>query len=85
MADLRETLNRLAKVLEDTLDLDGLLGLAETAPVLETEKPVLPAGDRKAPVRIGLARDEAFCFIYEDNLELLKELGAELIEFSPDP
>ena len=83
VADLREKLNRLAKVLEDTLDLDGLLDLAKTAPALETVKPDLPAVDRKIPVRIGLARDEAFCFIYEDNLELLQDLGVELVEFSP--
>ena len=32
---------------------------------------------------IGVARDEAFCFYYEDNLDLLKSLGAKLIFFSP--
>ena len=34
-------------------------------------------------VRIGVARDLAFCFYYKDNIELLKELGCEIIPFSP--
>lgn len=37
----------------------------------------------RAPVTIAVARDEAFCFIYEDNLQLLRECGARIVEFSP--
>lgn len=34
-------------------------------------------------VRIGVAIDEAFCFIYEDNLDILQKLGAKIVPFSP--
>ncbi|MDO4616952.1 MAG: cobyrinate a,c-diamide synthase [Lachnospiraceae bacterium] len=53
---------------------------------LESDKPAEHAFRervRSRGIRIGLARDEAFCFMYEDNLTLLREMGAELIEFSP--
>ena len=32
---------------------------------------------------IAVARDEAFCFIYEDNLDLLRDMGAQICFFSP--
>lgn len=38
---------------------------------------------RLTKVKIGIAKDNAFCFYYEDNLRLLEKEGAELIPFSP--
>ena len=81
VADLQEKLRRLAAEAEKTLDIAALLEIAAAAPPLRFTPPVLP--EAGAPVRIGVARDRAFCFYYEDSLDLLRQLGAELIPFSP--
>lgn len=81
VSDLREKLQILAERVEKYIDLEGLLTLADSAPVLRWEEIPLPQpGD---PVRIAVARDRAFCFYYEDNFRLLTRLGAELVFFSP--
>ena len=80
VADLKEKMQILAKQAEKTLDIDGLIGLANSAMSVACEPVTLP---KKEPVRIAMARDKAFCFYYEDSLEALKEMGAELVPFSP--
>ena len=81
MADLKEKLNLLADNLEKSLDIEGILSLAASAEPLRYELPDLPA--KGSPVRVAVARDKAFCFYYQDNLDLLRDLGAELVPFSP--
>ncbi len=79
--ELRSKLNRLAEVLEESLDIDLLLRIAGDAPGLEYTAPEV--GRIEGKVRIGLADDDTFCFTYEDNVELLERCGAEIIRFSP--
>ncbi|MDE3131847.1 MAG: cobyrinate a,c-diamide synthase [Acidobacteriota bacterium] len=72
-------IERLATLVEEHIDLDALLeaGLIERPPVPPEPAVAAPT------VRLGVARDDAFCFYYADNLELLEQAGAELVEFSP--
>lgn len=78
--DLREKLGIMAQQAEKTIDLEGLLNLAREANEIACEPVILP---RQEKVRIAVAKDNAFCFYYEDSLEALREMGAETIEFSP--
>ena len=73
---------RLASLVANHLDLDRLIADLPTLGALPG------AAERKPPleddgVRIGVARDAAFCFYYPDNLEWLAARGAELVFFSP--
>ena len=79
--DLGQKLDALAALLERTVDMEGLLALAGSAPALEAPPaPPIPPLPR---TRIAVARDQAFCFLYRDNLDLLADYGAELVFFSP--
>jgi cobyrinic acid a,c-diamide synthase len=75
-------------------DLDARLDAAATAlgstcdaalppPVTFTAPEHVPAKPLLAGVRIAIAHDEAFAFFYGASLDLLREMGAELLFFSP--
>ncbi|MGB8451808.1 MAG: cobyrinate a,c-diamide synthase [Anaerocolumna sp.] len=79
--DLKSKINILAQKLSDTVDFDGILALADEAEPLDVLE--LSPVNRKDKLTIAVAQDEAFCFLYKDNLELLKASGATLLPFSP--
>ena len=76
-----EKRQRLAELVERSVDLDGLLKLAAPLPTSGTAGPT--AVPRSPRARIGIAHDTAFCFYYRDNLALLEAAGAELVYWSP--
>ncbi|WP_349947798.1 cobyrinate a,c-diamide synthase [Lacrimispora sp. BS-2] len=84
---LKDQLDQLAMKLETTIDINGLIKLAQDARPLPPSRAGLKSRVSEAPlereVLIGMASDEAFCFYYQENLRLLKEMGAKLIPFSP--
>lgn len=81
LTGLHNYVDTLARKIEETVDLDGLLALAQGAPELMWEERTLPQLSRG--LHISVAWDEAFCFLYEDNLNYLKKIGARLQFFSP--
>ncbi len=72
-------IDTLAQMVENGIDLDVLISVLPDIAVHRPEEPVVRAAD----VKIGVARDNAFCFYYEENLYSLRENGCEIVFFSP--
>lgn len=70
---------RLISLVEQHVPLDRILEKHDIAVADESPQPDFPV----PIVRIGVARDRAFCFYYEASLAELRRHGAELVEFSP--
>ena len=77
--NLQQKLALLADAAEEHIDWPRLLALCEKEP------PALPVQPETPParVRIAVARDEAFCFIYAETLEAFRDAGAEVVFFNP--
>ena len=80
IGDLREKLDKIADLCAETIDLDALSEIAQTAEPLDYTPQDIP---KLPPVKLAVARDAAFCFYYKDTLNLLEQMGAELACFSP--
>lgn len=81
--DMKKNLEKIAEKLQETIDITRLIRISESAGSLcsyEKSDFVIDAGN-EAPL-IAVAKDEAFCFYYKDNLELLKRYGAKIQYFS---
>lgn len=98
VVNIKEKLRKLAEKLEESVELDAIIELAGQSDCLEVEEELATQGEfldmeedarnrnqekTKETLRIAVAKDEAFCFIYQDNIELLQELGCDIVYFSP--
>lgn len=71
----------LATLIEPSSMLDELLASCDLALPGISEAASQPGTAER--VRIGVARDRAFCFYYEAGLDALRNQGAQIVEFSP--
>lgn len=76
---LDDKINEVAKMIEDTVDLDLLMEIAKMAKSHDTEICIKSTYNLK----IGIPYDSAFNFYYQDNLDMFEEMGCTLIKFSP--
>lgn len=85
--NLKEKTEKLKKEIQKTVDIDKIYKSIEFKEVKKQTKTENNISDnlkgKYSGIKIGIAKDEAFSFYYNDNLEFLQELGAELKYFSP--
>ncbi len=75
-------LGRLTRLIEENVDIALLLKIASKADRIKpADGPKNPS--RRPAARLAVAMDEAFCFYYPDNLELLESCGLDIVPFSP--
>ncbi len=80
-APLKEDAIRLlARTVREHIDLNRILDVCSTE-LKPSPAPLAPSTSTRC--RIAVARDKAFCFYYQDNFDLLRAAGAELVFFSP--
>ncbi len=85
-----QVLSILVSLVEEHIDMEGLI---KALPLLEPVTGLTDPGLLSEPGRaqhkfkespvIAVARDKAFCFYYQDNLDLLRKAGASIVTFSP--
>jgi cobyrinic acid a,c-diamide synthase len=74
----------LSKIINDYVDMPRVIKIAKDVPLFEHENKSLlhKFSDSKVKVRIGYLKDQAFTFYYPENLERLRDAGAELVAVS---
>lgn len=84
---LEKYFDQVADLVEETVDMKGIEKLAgvtsQTIKAHAGEEKLMKQVDDFTGLKIGIAKDSAFHFYYEDVLSLIRALGVELVEFSP--
>ena len=91
--DLKERIGRIADQMEESIDFSKLesvcnkeylpVGDRESSGIISLHERGQLGSKESAKVRIAVARDEAFCFLYEEGIDTLRDAGAEIVWFSP--
>ncbi len=81
--NIEEKIENLGNIASEKINLKKIEEIANISDLKQDETYGLSIERIGNGLKIAIARDKAFSFYYEDNLELMKESGIELIEFSP--
>lgn len=80
--NIKEKMQILSRIAEDNLLIDKIIDFSKRADDLQVCKINYSKIDDNV-IKIAVAYDRAFCFYYEENFQLLREMGCEIVYFSP--
>ncbi|OGW39500.1 MAG: hypothetical protein A2010_18815 [Nitrospirae bacterium GWD2_57_9] len=78
-----ENMDRLSDAILEHVDFDAIIARVELPKEKDHHREGAKDAKKTGRFRIALAYDKAFSFYYEDNLDLLRDAGAEIVHFSP--
>lgn len=81
--DIHKKTEKLSAAAEKCIDIDRIIEIGKKAASVSFMKRFDYNRPFEKKIKIGVAYDDAFCFYYKDNLELLKSAGCEIVYFSP--
>jgi cobyrinic acid a,c-diamide synthase len=78
--DPQHGIDAIANIVKETVDVSAIRDIAQNAPQIISNKLKTKVNTIDKQLRIGALRDKAFQFYYPDNLDALRDRGAEIIE-----
>ncbi len=79
--EVDEKIRDIEQMVARQVDLERIQAIANGAAGLSAQKEKVATHSRSKPIRIAVARDSAFNFYYQNDLDAFSECGAELVEF----
>jgi cobyrinic acid a,c-diamide synthase len=79
--DIKAKLELLATKLNETIDIEAIVQLSKQAEAIDIK--AIPITKANSNINIAVAKDNAFCFTYKDNIDILEQMGCNIVSFSP--